>query len=316
MANSIQGRARLKTEMHDADAPFLDSLDSDALFSQLLGSQAKAIGAVETAKPQLMEAISAALKAIQNPEARLIYCGAGTSGRVALLDGVELNPTFNWPNSRVHILVAGGSGSFFEAKEGAEDDANAAIRALDAISLNEKDIVLGLAASGTTPFVLSALDAANQVGAVTIGFSNNPDTPVLAKAKYPVLLETGQEALAGSTRLTAGTSQKIALNIFSTAVMVQLGKVYRGCMVDMRVTNAKLEDRAIRIIRDIVGCGSEAASAALSKADFDVKKAILVARGASKEEAAELLKLHSGVLAKADKQLEMDMNKASRPASS
>ncbi|RKF06743.1 N-acetylmuramic acid 6-phosphate etherase [Oceaniradius stylonematis] len=301
MTPSPNSEHRPNTEAHDVDSPFLDSLGDGALFDALVGSQAKAVDAVKAAQTQIMDAVSSAAARLEKPKARLVYCGAGTSGRVALLDGVELNPTFNWPDGRLHILVAGGSASIVEAQEGAEDDEAAAARAVDDLALDENDVVIGLAASGTTPFVITALKAANQSGALTIGIANNARTPVLVEADVPVFLDTGSEALAGSTRLAAGTSQKIALNIFSTALMVRLGKVYRGRMIDMRVTNRKLRSRALGIVRDIVGCSEQTARDALEASDYDVKRAILMARGAGRDEAIALIDKHGGRIREADR---------------
>jgi len=297
---SANSELRPNTEAQDPDSPYLDSLDDGPLFDMLVDSQAKAVGAVKAAQIQIMEAVSAAAVRLEKPHARLVYCGAGTSGRVALLDGVELNPTFNWPDERLHILVAGGSASIVEAQEGAEDDEAAAASAVGNLDLDEDDVVIGLAASGTTPFVVAALRTASQSGALTIGIANNAKTPVLLEADVPVFLDTGSEALAGSTRLSAGTSQKIALNIFSTALMVRLGKVYRGRMIDMRVTNRKLRGRALAIVRDIVGCSDQIARDALEACDYDVKQAILVARGVGPDEAVALLDKHGGRVRDAD----------------
>lgn len=300
MPPSTHSELRPNTEAHDLDSPFLDSLGDGALFDALVGSQAKAVDAVKAAQGQIIDAVLAAAARLEKPTARLVYCGAGTSGRVALLDGVELSPTFNWPDQRLHILVAGGSASIVEAQEGAEDDEAAAAGAVGDLGLDKNDVVIGLAASGTTPFVIAALQAANQSGALTIGIANNAQTPVLVQADVPVFLDTGSEALAGSTRLAAGTSQKIALNIFSTALMVRLGKVYRGRMIDMRVTNRKLRSRALGIVRDIVGCDDQTALKALQASDFDVKQAILMARGAGRDEAVALLDKHGGRISEAD----------------
>lgn len=301
MAPQNSDRGHRGTENFNSEKPFLDALDEGALFSVLLDGQAKAIAAVAAAQAQITSAVSAALALTSDPQSRLIYCGAGTSGRVALLDGVELNPTFNWPHERMVILTAGGRESLFEAQEGAEDDRDAAARAIAEIEVGPVDVVIGLAASGTTPYVIAALEAANRLGALTIGIANNAGTPVLAAARHPILLETGPEALAGSTRLAAGTSQKIALNIFSTALMVGLGRVYRGRMVDMRVTNAKLERRAVSIVCDIVGCDADTARRALEYSGSDVKRAILIARGASPHQADTLLRDHDERLVEAER---------------
>jgi len=279
----------LKTEALDEHDPVLDKLSDEALYDSLLSSQAKAISALESASAELQAAINAALEILKQPGSRLIYCGAGTSGRVALLDAVELNPTFSWPDSRMKILLAGGEDSLVEAQEGAEDDGEAARKALNELDPGKTDILVGIAASGTTPFVLAAIEEARSSGSLTIGFSNNANTPLLERVDFPVLLQTGTEALAGSTRLAAGTSQKIALNIFSTALMVRLGRVYEGRMVDMRVTNKKLGSRAIRIVCDIVGCSEDVAQDALRATGDDIKSAVLVARGAGPLQAKEVL---------------------------
>lgn len=287
------------TEALDESDTYLDELSDIALIDTLLSSQSKAVSALEIASSQLRAAINGALEILKQPNSRLIYCGAGTSGRVALLDAVELNPTFSWPDSRMKILLAGGDESLVEAQEGAEDDGEAARRALRELAPGKSDILVGIAASGTTPFVLAAVEEARSLGALTIGFSNNANTPLLERVNFPVLLETGAEALAGSTRLAAGTSQKIALNIFSTALMVRLGRVYKGRMVDMRVTNLKLGTRAIRIVCDIVGCTEDEARAALHVTNDDIKSAVLVARGADPMLAKETLERTDRNLAEA-----------------
>jgi N-acetylmuramic acid 6-phosphate etherase len=296
---------RPRTEAVDEATEFLDSLAAPELFSALLNGQAKAVTAIEKAQTQLLAAIDAAHSVLVRPRSRLIYCGAGTSGRIALLDAVELKPTFNWPSNRIKVLLAGGEASFLTAQEGAEDDLDAARHDMHAVSPGRGDVVVGLAASGTTPYVLKAINEARKSGALTVGFSNNPATPLLEDVAYPILLDTGPEALAGSTRLAAGTSQKIALNIFSTMLMVRLGKVYRGRMVDMRVTNKKLRLRAIAMIIDIVGCSESQARAAFETAGYRVKEAILVANGASPTAAELALQQAGGVLAIAAEKLHL-----------
>ncbi|MCA1243279.1 N-acetylmuramic acid 6-phosphate etherase [Stappia stellulata] len=298
------GAQRPQTEALGAAFRNLEDLALGDLAAALVDSQAGALVAMRKALPDLERAIAAALAVLRAPDSRLIYCGAGTSGRVALLDAVELHPTFNWPNERVHVLLAGGVQSLGEAQEGAEDDAAAAARELAALDVSARDVVIGLAASGTTPFVLQAMATARAAGATTIGIANNPGAPLLEAADCPVLLDTGPEALAGSTRLTAGTSQKICLNTFSTAVMMRLGRVYGGHMVDMRATNAKLRKRARAIVADIAGCDEAAARAALQACDQNVKQAILVLKGATPEAAARLLETASGDLRAAVKALE------------
>ncbi|WP_037546003.1 N-acetylmuramic acid 6-phosphate etherase [Stappia stellulata] len=295
------GAQRPQTEALGAAFRNTEELALGDLAGALIDSQAGALAATRKALPDIEHAIRAALEVLRAPDSRLIYCGAGTSGRVALLDAVELHPTFNWPSERVHVLLAGGVQSLGEAQEGAEDDADAAARDLAALQVSARDVVIGLAASGTTPFVLQAMATARAAGATTVGIANNPGAPLLEVVDCPILLETGPEALAGSTRLTAGTSQKICLNTFSTALMMRLGRVYGGHMVDMRATNAKLRKRARAIVADIAGCDEATARRALEACDQNVKQAILVLKGATPEDAARLLKDASGDLGAAVK---------------
>ncbi len=268
----------------------LEKLPDEEMLRALVEGQERAIGAVSAAMPALQQVIALALPRLRDPLGRLIYVGAGTSGRVAMLDGVELHPTFGWPRERAVFLLAGGAISLSEATEGAEDDEAAARAAIAEAACGPRDVVLALAASGTTPFTLAAVDAARDCGALTIGFANNPGSPLLAAADYGVLLDTGTEVLAGSTRLAAGTSQKIALNVLSTALMIRLGKVYQGQMVDMKATNAKLHRRAVTIVTNVTGCSPAEARAALEKTKFQVKLAILVVQGLSPAEAEEALR--------------------------
>lgn len=252
----------------------IERWDRGEILSALLGGQQQALYAVAAALPQIEAAVTASVRRLDHPEARLVYAGAGTSGRVSMLDGVELGPTFSWPDERLVFLVAGGQASLFRAQEGAEDDTQGARAAVAETGIGRRDVVIGLAASGATPFTLAAVEAAREAGALTIGIANNPDTPLLTAAEWPILLRTGPEALAGSTRLAAGTSQKVALNLFSTAVMIGLGKVFRGRMVEMRVSNRKLRERAKAMLIDITGCSEEIAEEALEQNRFDVMRAV------------------------------------------
>lgn len=281
--------ARPRTEAVGRHAAPLDQLDGEAMTAALIESQGAALAALRAARAQIDRAIATATSVMRRPGSRLIYCGAGTSGRIALLDAVELKPTFNWPDERLEVLLAGGAQSFYEAQEGAEDDGISARAALAALNVGSNDVVVGLAASGTTPYVLQAMETARERAATTIGLANNPGAPLLSLVDCPVLLDTGPEILAGSTRLTAGTSQKIALNTFSTGLMVRLGRVYKGYMVDMRATNAKLRLRAVTIVSDIAGCDDDAAQVALDATGYDIKRAVLVAAGATPDLAARLL---------------------------
>ena len=184
-----------------------------------------------------------------NPKGRLIYVGAGTSGRIGVQDGVELLPTFNWPKSRLDYIIAGGNRAVLNSIENAEDDILKATEVVSQKLINSQDILIGLAASGNTPFTCKVLEEANKKEALTIAISNNPDGKLLEFGKYAIILDTKEELIAGSTRLKAGTAQKICLNIISSLVMVKMGRVKNGKMTHMLPTNKKLRERRIRIDR-------------------------------------------------------------------
>lgn len=283
-----------RTEGVHPDHPDLDCLEIPELVRVLADDQRGAVEAVRAAAPAISRAVAAALPRLERG-GRLVYAGAGTSGRLGVLDATELTPTFSWPPERAVPLIAGGDRAIREAVEGAEDDRAAGAADVTAAAVGPDDVLIAVAASGTTPYVLGALDAARQAGALTVGLSNNPGTPLLRAAECPVLLDTGEEVISGSTRLKAGTAQKIALNTFSSAVMVRLGKVYGNLMVDVRATNAKLEGRAVRLVRHATGTDEAVAREALSKSDGSVKVAIVTLRlGVSAEEAATRLEAHHG----------------------
>jgi N-acetylmuramic acid 6-phosphate etherase len=264
----------LNTENPAAQHASLDQYPTSELVNVLVDDQFQAVQAVRAATPRIAAAVTAAQPRME-AGGRLIYVGAGTSGRLGVLDSVELYPTFSWPPERAVALLAGGPGAMFAAVEGAEDDALQGAADIRAIDVARNDVVLALAASGSTPYVLGALRAARAAGALTIGFANNPDAPVAGEADIGVTLDTGPEAISGSTRLKAGTSQKIALNTFSSALMVRLNKVYGNLMVDLKATNAKLVRRAIHLTAFATGADAAAAQATLEQCDFHVKVAIV-----------------------------------------
>ena len=264
----------LKTETPAQDHALLDQYPTAELVNALVDDQLIAVNAVRAAGPRIAAAVAAALPRME-AGGRLIYVGAGTSGRLGLLDSVELYPTFSWPHGRAVALLAGGDKAMFVAVEGAEDDLDQGAADLRAVDVCKDDVVLLIAASGATPYVLGALRAARAIGALTIGFANNVDAPVAMEAEIGVTLDTGAEIISGSTRLKAGTSQKIALNTFSSALMVRLNKVYGNLMVDLKATNAKLVRRAIRLTSFATGADEEAARAVLEQCEFHVKTAIV-----------------------------------------
>jgi N-acetylmuramic acid 6-phosphate etherase len=284
----------LNTETPSAEHAQLDQYPTTELINTLVDDQTNAVRAVRAAAPRLAAAVTAAVPRME-AGGRLIYVGAGTSGRLGLLDSVELYPTFSWPHERALALLAGGQDAMFVAVEGAEDDLEQGAADLMATSPTANDVVLLLAASGGTPYVLGALRAARAAGALTVGFANNPDSPVAGEAEIGVTLDTGAEVISGSTRLKAGTSQKIALNTFSSALMVRLNKVYGNLMVDLKPTNAKLVLRAVRLTMFATGADESAARAALEQCDFHVKVAIVaLSKKTSIDQARALLEAARG----------------------
>lgn len=272
-----------------------DSWPTDEMIVAMYEAQLAAAAAVRGAVGALAAAVEDAVPRLQRG-GRLVYVGAGTSGRIGVQDGTELPPTFDWPAERLVFAMAGGFEALLRSTEGAEDDEAAGADAMTNAKIGPDDVVIGIAASGTTPFTIGALRAATAAGALTIALANNPDAPVFGVARHALLIETGSEVIAGSTRMKAGTAQKIVLNLFSTAVMVRLGRVYRGLMVDVRARNAKLRRRAISIVGDIVGCSESDAARHLEQAKGDVKTAVLLGLGFDAGKAAELLQRHDGNL--------------------
>ncbi len=283
------------TEATSARFAEMDAWASPDILDALLEGQMAAVAAVRPALPALAAAADAAAERLRDG-GRLAYAGAGTSGRIAVQDGAELTPTFAWPRDRLVFLMAGGDSALIEAVENAEDRDDLARRDVARAGLGPSDVMLALAASGVTPYTLACLQAARAAGALTVAIAHSLGAPLLAAARHPILIETGAEPIAGSTRMKAGTAQKVALNLFSTALMVRLGRVYRGQMVDMAARNAKLRARAVRMLQTLSDCTPEAATAALSQADGTVKTALLILRGLSRADADALLARHRGQL--------------------
>ncbi|BDT56670.1 N-acetylmuramic acid 6-phosphate etherase [Massilia varians] len=284
----------LKTETPAQDHASLDQYPTVELVNVLVDDQLNAVNAVRAAAPRIAAAVTAALPRVE-AGGRLIYVGAGTSGRLGLLDSVELYPTFSWPHERAVALLAGGQDAMFVAVEGAEDDFEQGAADLNKVTVTANDVVLLIAASGFTPYVLGALQAARAAGALTIGFANNAEAPVAKDAEIGITLDTGSEIISGSTRLKAGTSQKIALNTFSSALMVRLHKVYGNLMVDLKATNAKLVRRAIRLTVFATGAEEAAAQAVLEQCGYHVKTAVVaLIKQTSVEQAQALLEAAHG----------------------
>ena len=264
----------LNTETPSLEHTHLDEYEIAELVSAFADDHLAAVAAVRAAAPQIIAAVAAAVPRLE-AGGRLIYVGAGTSGRLGLLDSVELYPTFSWPRERAVALLAGGREAVYQAIEGAEDNLEQGAADIRAADVGVKDVVLLLAAAGTTPYVLGALRAALEAGALTIGIANNSDAPLTRGAEIGITLDTGSEIISGSTRLKAGTAQKITLNTFSSAVMVRLNKVYGNLMVDLKPTNAKLVRRAIQLTALATGCDDATAEATLKSCQFQIKVAIV-----------------------------------------
>jgi N-acetylmuramic acid 6-phosphate etherase len=285
----------LLTEQIDPRYADMDSWSTARMIAAMYEGQVAATAAVQPVLDAVARAVDDAAPALGRG-GRVVYVGAGTSGRIGVQDGTELMPTFNWPADRLVFLIAGGMAALVRSAEAAEDSEDDGGRAVAEAKIGRDDVLIAIAASGTTPYTLGALRAAGAAGAVTIAIANNPRAPLLALARHPLLIETGSEIIAGSTRMKAGTAHKIVLNLFSTALMVKLGRVYRGMMVHMRATNAKLRRRAEAIVREIEGCAPADAARFVDEAGGDVKLAVLLAFGMNSAEAAKLLDRHDGNL--------------------
>jgi N-acetylmuramic acid 6-phosphate etherase len=285
----------MRTEQIDPRYADLDSWSAAEMIAAMYEGQLAAAAAVRGALAAIAAAVEEAVPALQRG-GRIVYAGAGTSGRIGVQDGSELTPTFAWPADRLVFAMAGGLDALVRSAEQAEDNEAAGGQAMMDAKIGANDVVIGIAASGTTPFTVGALRAAGTAGAVTIAIANNPGTPLFEVARHRILVDTGSEVIAGSTRMNAGTAQKIVLNLLSTAVMVKMGRVYRGMMVDMRARNAKLRRRAEAIITQIVRCPESDAARYLEQAGGDLKTAILLGFGLDRSKAAQLLQRHGGNL--------------------
>jgi N-acetylmuramic acid 6-phosphate etherase len=298
------------TERPSAKHAELDRYDTAHIVRAIAEDQRDAVEAAISAAPAITKAVDAALPRIR-AGGRLLYVGAGTSGRLGLLDSVELNPTFSWPNDRARAILAGGAGAVYQAVEGAEDDREQGARDISAENLTPNDVVLCIAASGSTPYVLGAISEAKLHGALTIGFANNPNAAVPREADIGVTLDTGSEIISGSTRLKAGTSQKIALNTFSSSLMVKLNKVYGNLMVDVKPTNAKLIRRCVNLTMLATDAAEADARTALEACNYHVKLAIVLLLGKTNATAAkDALATHHGSVRDALTQLASSSTKA------
>lgn len=300
-----QPRQKIATEGYNHQYQGVDEWPLPQIIDALLDDQTRSLQSVRPAVPQLAAAAEEAARRLEDGDSgRIIYAGAGTSIRIGVQDGTELTPTFGWPASRIAHMIAGGAIALSQAIENAEDCAEDAICRAKEIGVGQHDVCIAVAASGITPYTVAACRAARNAGALTIGISSNPNSPLLQAAEFPVFVDSGAEPVSGSTRMNAGTAQKAAINMLSTAIMTRLGRVHDGLMVNLIPTNEKLRHRAISIVATIAACPEGIARQALQGAyetyggmtENNIKLAILLAKGLPAEQARTLLALNRGHL--------------------
>jgi N-acetylmuramic acid 6-phosphate etherase len=284
------------TETRHPAAEGLHSLSGAEILARLLEAQAASLEAIRPAIPALTQVAEAAARSLQ-ADGKLAYAGAGSSGLMALADCLELAGTFSLPPSRTPILFAGGAAALLHMTGAVEDDPDLAAQDFNAASLGRGDVAICVSASGATPYTLEIVRLCRNAGVLVAGFANVPQSPLLAQADIPVLLDTGAEMVAGSTRMAAGTAQKVALNMVSVLMAIHLGHVHDGFMVNLHADNAKLRERAARIVSALSGAETDLSRAALEATMGQVKPAVLVARGYSVQAAAEKLAQSRGKLA-------------------
>jgi N-acetylmuramic acid 6-phosphate etherase len=310
VSDTVAPSAR-ETERPSPRYSAIDLWSPAEIIDAMIEGQFAAVAAVHAARPALVRA-ALAIEARLRAGGRLVYAGAGTSGRLAAQDGAELMPTFGWPAERLVLLMAGGREALLRAVEGAEDEAESAAALIRQHKIGDKDVVIAVAASGTTPFTAACLRAAAAQGALTVGIANNPDTPILQEAEHPICLETGAEPIAGSTRMKAGTAQRVALTLLSSLVMIRLGRVYEGLMIDVQATNSKLVRRSETILAQLTGHGRDKVREALRQANGSVKLALLLLEGTGLDEATAALAEAGGDLRTAKELLEAGRRRKKR----
>ena len=289
----------LTTEAVNPASINLDTLGSLELVELINKEDASVAGAVWEARESVSRAIDLTAERLRQG-GRLIYAGAGTSGRLGVLDAAECPPTFNAAPGQILGLIAGGESALLKAVEGAEDSPEAGIQDLEAIQVSARDVVMGIAASGTTPYVLGAVRHARSLGALSLGFYCNKGAPLESEVDIPICVVVGPEVLSGSTRMKAGTATKMVLNMLTTGIMVRLGKTYGNLMVDLQATNKKLEFRSLRILRQLTDLGEEQAIEKLKTCDGELKTSIVSERlGISPEDARLKLQHAEGRLREA-----------------
>ena len=288
----------LPTEQRNPNTADIDRISTLEMVRRINDEDKKVAFAVERELEPIAQAVDAAYEALR-AGGRLIYCGCGTSGRLGVLDAAECPPTYSVDPGMVLGVMAGGERAMFRAAEGAEDHAEAGREDMQGISLSSRDVLVGIAASGRTPYVLGAMAYAREIGAKTVALTCNKASEMNAAADISIGVETGPEVITGSTRMKCGTAEKMVLNMLSTGAMIRLGKVYGNLMVDVMPTNEKLVRRAVSIVSTAAGVDEERARQTLEQCGFSVKTAIvMLARGVAAPEAERLLEEHGGVIAR------------------
>jgi N-acetylmuramic acid 6-phosphate etherase len=301
----------METERPSPRYAAIDLWSPAETLDSMIEGQFAAVAAVHAARVAL-ERAALAIEQRLRAGGRLVYAGAGTSGRLAVQDGAELTPTFGWPPERLLLLIAGGDEALLHAVEGAEDAAEDGAALVQRHRIGERDALIAVAASGTTAFTVECLRAAAARAALTVGIANNPSTPLLDEADHPIWLDTGAEAIAGSTRMKAGTAQRAALTLLSSLVMIRLGRVYEGLMVDVQASNRKLVRRSEAILAQLTGLGRDRVREALLQAQGSVKLALLLLEGCGLDEARAALAREAGDLRAAKALIEARRNQKKR----
>ena len=287
----------LSTEGRNPNSMNLDQVSTLEMVKIMNNEDAKVAAGIATVLPQIATAIDRAAERFA-AGGRIIYIGAGTSGRLGLLDGVELTPTYSVPSTRAFGIIAGGDEAVYKAIEGAEDSRELGLADIKAVELTPQDILIGLSASGRTPYVLAALEYAKKVGALTISVSANPNSEMATVADVGIDVAVGPEVITGSTRMKSGTAQKMVLNMISSGIMVKTGKVYQNLMINVQATNEKLVNRGIRIVSQATGVSFEEAEKVFYESGERVNVAILMLElNVSSIEAKKLLKEKDGNIA-------------------
>ena len=295
-ANLLSELNDIASEARNQDTLNIDTLSTLAILEKMNHEDQKVAGAVHAVLAEIALGVDVIVDSF-NQNGRLIYMGAGTSGRLGILDAVECMPTFSVPQGMVIGLIAGGEKAVVHAAEGAEDNKEQGVSYLKALQFNAKDVLVGIAASGRTPYVAAGLEYAKQCGAKTIALNCSAKSLIGQIADIDICAQVGPEVLTGSTRLKSGTAQKLILNMLSTASMIRIGKTYQNLMVDLKASNQKLYARAVRIVMQATDCDEQTASEALVQANKEVKVAILmILTNSSPERARGELSEHNGYL--------------------